>query len=245
MNSDLGIKINRRSLLTSIAAGAALTSFPSLIAPANAAPDGVFRFASLGDAVIVTSTGLVETDPGLRHASFETRLAELARRLDQAKLQQKVIDRIAGRKSRCFALGSVTLSGTGNEMIHDTQDILVQQSGFVIGAFGALAIDDLPIFIATSIDEEDHEMFGSVLDVIAYITCQCEFWRDGKTDASQVFCVAPSSEGAIPGTGALDLITLWPLNKFQPVMDPNERVFAYPRPFHGCVMLLNEARVVT
>jgi len=213
MNSDLGVKINRRRLLRSLAAGAALTSVPSLISAASAAPGSVFRIASLGDAVMVTSKGLVETDPGLRHAPFEARVAELARRLDQAKLHQKVIDRIAGKKSRCFALGSVTLSGAGNKLILDFQTTLDRQSEFVADTFGPLATDDLPIFIATSIDEEDHEMFGSVLDVIAYITCDSGFWRDDKIDASQVFCAAPSSEAAIPGTGALDLITLWPLNQ--------------------------------
>lgn len=214
MNSDLAVKINRRRVLTSLAAGAALKSVPSLISAASAAPDSVFRFASPGDAVIVTSTGLVETDPGLRHLPLETRVAELARRLDQAKLQQKVIDRIAGKKSRCFALGSVTLSGAGNKLILDFQTTLDRQAEFVADTFGALATDDLPIFIATSIDEEDHEVFGSVLDVIAYITCDSGFWRDAKIiRASEVFCVAkaPRYQADVPVSGTLDLIALWPL----------------------------------
>ena len=80
--------------------------------------------------------------------------------------------------------------------------------------FGPLATDDLPIFIATSIDEDDHEVFGSVLDVLAYITCKSGFWRDANIiRASQVFCVAkaPRYQTDLRAPGTLDLIALWPL----------------------------------
>jgi hypothetical protein len=213
MNSDLAVKINRRRLLTSLAAGAALTSFPSLISGAGAAPGSVFHFASPGDAVIVTSGGLVETDLGLFSASIESRVGEMARRLYQALLKREVQSQIARARSRLFALGSVTLSGAGNKLILDFQTTLDRQAEFVADTFGAWATDDLPIFIATSIDEEDHEMLGAVLDVIAHITCASGFWRDAKIiRSSEVFCVAQTPRyqpGMHPGT--LDLIALWPL----------------------------------
>jgi hypothetical protein len=103
---------------------------------------GVFHFASPGDAVIVTSTGLVETDPGLRHLPLETRVAELARRLDQARLKRRVRDKIARTRSRLFALGSVTLNGPPDSLLSDFQTMLDRQSEFVSNGFGPLAIDD-------------------------------------------------------------------------------------------------------
>jgi hypothetical protein len=99
MNSDLSAKINRH-LLTSLVAGAALTSVPSFISAAGAAPDSVCRFASPSNAIIVTSGGLIQTDLGLLSASIEARVGEQARRLYQALLKRKVRDQIARTRSR-------------------------------------------------------------------------------------------------------------------------------------------------
>jgi hypothetical protein len=78
-----------------------------------------------------------------------------------------------------------------------------------------LAIDDLPIYIATSIDERMiTRCSGNVLDVLAYITSKSGFWRDAKIIcASEVFCVAkaPRYQADMRGPGTLDLIALWPL----------------------------------
>jgi hypothetical protein len=78
-------------------------SVPSLISATSAAPEPVFRFTSPADAVIVTSGGLIETDPGLPH------VGELAHRLDHALRKQKVLDQIARTQSHFFALSTALM----------------------------------------------------------------------------------------------------------------------------------------
>jgi hypothetical protein len=80
MNPDLGPKIDRRRLLTTLA-GAGAVLIPGT---ANSLSERVFRFASPGDAAIVTNAGLIAVDPGL------PRLGELVRRLDHGLRKRNV-----------------------------------------------------------------------------------------------------------------------------------------------------------
>jgi hypothetical protein len=77
--------MDRRRFLTSLAGAVALTGVPSLIPSAfgDAADD--FRFAAPGNAVIVTSAGLIDVDPGLPC------VGELAHRLNHALREPKVL----------------------------------------------------------------------------------------------------------------------------------------------------------
>jgi hypothetical protein len=135
MKSNLDVvNIDRRRLLTSLAGGGAALISGSV----NASPERRFHFASSGDAVIMTNAELIATDPGL------PRVAELARRLDNALRNRKVLDHIAGTQSRFFALGSVTLDSAPDSLILDLQTTLDRQSKFVSRSFGPLALDDLP-----------------------------------------------------------------------------------------------------
>jgi hypothetical protein len=201
MNPDLRAKIDRRRLFTMLAGGSAVL----LSDAATAAPERVFRFAAPGNAVIITNTGLIEIDPGL------PRVEELVRRVDHVLRTRRVLDHIARTQSRLFALGSVTLNGPPSErLIWDFQTTLDDQSEFVPRNFGPLAIDDLPLHIATSL-YDDREGFDAVLNTICYITKKSGFWRDAKiTRVSGVFSMTDTARSAI---GALNLITLWPFHK--------------------------------
>ncbi len=109
-------------------------------------------------------------------------------------------------QSRLFALGSVTLNGP-RDLILDFQTTLERQSEFVSRNFGPLAINDLPVYVATSIDGS-RNVLGPVLDTLAYITCSSGFWRDAEIiDWRDVFCMT----GATRRPDTIDLITLWPL----------------------------------
>ena len=197
--------MDRRRLLTTLAgAGAALTSSPSLIYGAtNAAPEGIVRFVPLGDAAIVTSAGLMAVDPGLPC------VGELARRLDHALRKRKVLAHIARTQTRLFALGSVTLNVPRSQLISDFQTTLDRQGEFVSSNFGPLAIEDLPMFFATSIDDTrtDHTVLEAVFDTLSYITVKNGFWPGAEvTRTRDVFCMA----GAMRRPSAIDLIALWP-----------------------------------
>ena len=201
MNPAVGAKIDRRRLFTMLAGGSAVL----LSDAATAAPERLFRFPAPGGAVIVTDKGLIEIDPGL------PRVEELAQRLDHALCTRRVLDHIARTQSRLFALGSVTLNGAPSQrLIWDFQTTLDDQSEFVPRNFGPLAIDDLPVHIATSL-HDDREEFAAVLDTINYITIKSGFWREAKiTRASEVFSMTGTARRS---TGALELITLWPFTK--------------------------------
>jgi hypothetical protein len=205
MGSILWNKLDRRRLLTSLAAGAALTNVASLISDAACAAPSTFRFASPDDTAIFTKKGLLEIDRGL------TCIAELEPRLDHALRNPKVLNHIAITQSRFFALGSVTLNAPPSEqLILDFQTTLDRQCGYVSRNFGPLATDDLPIYIATAIDEGDRVVRTAVLDVIVYITCKSGFRPGAKiTRAKDVFCIA-NAPRRLPN--ALDLIALWPFN---------------------------------
>lgn len=192
-------KSDRRRVLTTFAAAAGVANMPPLISRAASASPGIFRFASSDDAAIVTNAGLIEIDPGLPS------VGELARRLNHALRERKVVGRIARTKSRFFALGSVTLNAPpSQQLILDFQTTLDRQSEFVSRSFGPLAIDDLPVYVATSL-HEDRVVFGAVLDTLAYVTLKSGFWRDAKIiHALDAFCIADAPRKP----GALDLIAL-------------------------------------
>jgi hypothetical protein len=203
MKPNLMRKINRRRLLTTLTGGGA-----ALIArAANAAPEpSAFRFTSTGDAVIVTGEKLVAADPG------RPTIAELQRRLDHALRDHKVRDYIAGAPSRYFALSSVTLKGPFDSIACLTfQSALKLQSqiaGVIFGdADDCLATNYTPFYIATAIEDNQREVFGPVMDILAHTTCSAGFWCDAKI-------VSPlwifSAAEAVRRPGALDLIALWP-----------------------------------
>ena len=199
--------IDRRHLLASLAA---LTTVPSLtFGSADAAPERVIRFASSGDTAIVTNAELIEIDPGLPP------VADLARRLGHAPRQQKVLDHIARSQARHLALGSVTLNAPpSEELICDFQRTLDRQGEFVSHDFGPLAVDDLPMFIATAVDNTplDYTVLAAVLDTLNYITNKSGFWPGATvTRAWDVFCMA----GAMRRPGAIDLIALWPFKNVE------------------------------
>ncbi len=203
MNPDHRAKIDRRRLLTSLAAGAGLTHLPSLISCAACAAPGIYRFSSPDHAVIVTSAGLIATDQAPPHVD------ELARRLDHALAQPKVVDHIARTQSRFFALSSVTLDDPP-DLILDFQTTLDRQSKFVSRNFGPLALDDLPVYSVTSIDEDNGDVLAPVLDVLNYITNKSGFWPGAKfTRARDIFFMTD----AMRTPGKLDLITLWPCSQ--------------------------------
>lgn len=174
---------------------------------ANATPERLVRFASPSNVAIITNTGLIATDPGL------PRIGELARRLDQALHEKKVLDHIAKAQSRFFALGSVTLNAASSEqLILGFQTTLERQSEFVSRNFGPLAVDDLPMYTATAL-HDDRVVFVAVLDTLAYITCKSGFWGDAEVVCPlDVFCMADAPRQADPRmSSTLELIALWPL----------------------------------
>ncbi len=178
----------------------------------------VLEPASLCDAVIVTSAGLIENDPGLcPRATTEDLVGELVRRLGHALLEPKIRDRIAGAgaanktKPRFFALGSATLNAPFDPILH-LQMMLDRQSAFVFGSFAPLATDDLPLFIATSMDDE-RALWAGTMDTLAYITLNSGYSRHAETfRAADVFCsvAAPRYRADSRRPDALDLIALWP-----------------------------------
>ena len=190
--------IGRRQLLTTLA-GAGVALIPGM---ASSAPEPLFRFPSSSDAAIITSARLIEIDPG------RPSLGELTRRLNHALRQRKVLDHIARTQSQLFALTSVTLNGP-RDLILDLQTTLDWQSEFVSQNFGRLAINDLPVYIATSIGD-DRDVLAPVLDTINYITWKSGFWPGAKiTRAWDVF----SMEGATRSPETIDLVTLWPFSQ--------------------------------
>ena len=177
----------------------------------------VLEPASLCDAVIVTSAGLIETDPGLcPRATTEDLVGELVRRLGYALLEPNIRDRIAGAgaakktKPRFFALGSATLNAPFDPILH-LQMMLDRQSAFVTGSFEPLATGDLPLFIATSMDDE-RALWAGTMDTLAYITLNSGYSRRAEIRAADLFCsvAAPRYRADARRPGAVDLIALWP-----------------------------------
>ena len=170
---------------------------------------------SLCDTVIVTSSGLLETDAGLcPRASTEDLVGELVRRLSYALLEPNIRDRIVGSgrsekpKPRYFALGSATLNAPYYAI--DLHKVLDRQSAFVSASFAPLATEHLPLFIDTSpeyylplsIDWREElavAAWGSGYPIICYP------YQDILATAQ-----APYYQADKRGPGALDLIALWP-----------------------------------
>lgn len=171
----------------------------------------VLEPASLCDALIVTSAGLIESDTGLSsHASTEALVGELMRRLGHAMLTRKLLDRIVGprgakQRPRFFALSSATLNAPFEPILH-LQMMLDRQSAFVSGSFDPLAVDELPLFIATSRDD-DPDLWMPATDTF----CRAA-WMSCYDVCPDVFetVQAPRYSGGARWPGALDLITLWP-----------------------------------
>ncbi len=177
--------------------------------------DFVRRFlydTSLCDTVIVTSSGLLETDAGLcPHASTEDIVGEMVRRLSYALLEPKILDRIVGAvetkkpKPRYFALGSTTLNAPFEPLLY-LQMMLERQSAFVSASFAPLAADELPLFIATSRDD-DLQWRTGVMDVLARVAA-----ISGYALGPEMFATvrAPRYQPDARRPGWLDLIALWP-----------------------------------
>jgi hypothetical protein len=170
------------------------------------------RDTSPCDTVIVTSSGLFETDAGLSPgASAEELVGELVRRLSYALLQPEILDRLAGAgganrpKPRYFALGSATLNARSEPLLH-LQAMLDRQSAFVSASFAPLAIDQIPLFIATSRDDDLEQRTG-LMDVLTWAASISGYARNRDCFATvQAPCYQP--EARRPGW--LDMIALWP-----------------------------------
>jgi hypothetical protein len=172
----------------------------------------VLEPASLCDTVIVTSAGLIETDPGLYpRASTEDLVGELVRRLGYALLEPKILEWIVATggpkkaKPRFFALGSATLNAPFEPLLH-LQMMLDRQSEFLSGSFAPLAVEDLPLFIATSKDDDLEQRTG-VMDVLARAAS-----ISGYALSPDMFATAqaPRYQTDSRRPGWLDLIVLWP-----------------------------------
>jgi hypothetical protein len=171
------------------------------------------RDTSPCDTVIVTSSGLFEIDAGLSiRASTEDLVGELVRRLSYALMEPKILERIVGSSSskskpRYFALGSVTLDVPFEPLLH-LQAMLDRQSAFVSASFSPLTADDLPLFIATSRDDDLEQKTG-VMDVLARAAL-----ISGYTLGPDMFATvqAPRYQADARQPGWLDLIALWPFN---------------------------------
>jgi len=163
------------------------------------------------DVVIVTSSSLVETDPGLSaSASTEELVGELVGRFGNAMLDREVHDRILGvevnekrRKPRLFALGSVT-PGIHCSLFSDTDQIFDRQRRLISGSFGDLLVDDPQLVITATVNG---------LPLSAECVIFDSLW---SKDRKPLF-VAHSNRDKINtnrdyGADALDLITLWPFN---------------------------------
>ena len=170
------------------------------------------RDTSPCDTVIVTSSGLFEIDAGLcPRASTEDLVGELVRRLSYALLEPKTLDRIVGAvgakkpKPRYFALGSATLNAASEPLLH-LQTMLDRQSAFISASFAPLAADDLPLFIATSRDDDLGQRTG-VMDVLARAAS-----ISGYALSPDMFATvqAPRYQTETRRPGWLDLIALWP-----------------------------------
>jgi hypothetical protein len=162
--------------------------------------------------MIVTSTGLIETDPGLcPRASTEDLVGELVRRLGYALLEPKIREWIVGtagpekRKPRFFALGSATLNAPFEPAFH-FQVMLDRQSEFVSGSFAPLAVDDLPLFVVTS-EEGDPHLWSSTRDVLARAALMSGYELSPDMFAT---AQAPRYLTDTRRPGWLDLIALWP-----------------------------------
>ena len=108
-----------------------------------------------------------------------------------------------------FARGRIRLRGEPVRLIWKLQDALDRQAAFVVRNYGPLALDHLPIFIATTIDE-DRRVRRAIGDTCNYIT-----WKNGFRPIGKVRRTADIFfwDGASRRSGVLDLTTLWPFRR--------------------------------
>lgn len=172
---------------------------------------GFLRDTSICDTVIVTSSGLFELDAGLSpSASTEDLVGELVRRLSYALMEPEILARILGPSGtkpnqRYFALGSATLNAPSEPLLH-LQTMLDRQSAFVSASFAPLAADDLPLFIATSRDDDLEQRTG-VMDVLARAAAISGFSFHADMFAT---VQTPCYQADNRRPGWLDLVALWP-----------------------------------
>jgi hypothetical protein len=178
--------------------------------------ESFWKVATHCDAVILTSSALVETDLGLcAAASTEELVGELVRRLGYALLDRYVVDRITGvpegrRKPHFLALGSATFRRFDDPW--HCQCVIKRQSELVSGSFGAPGVDDLPLFIAIS----SHEDRERVLDPVVYTTWVALRSREADSSSFRLmsdlcFMVnGPPYQAERRMLDAVDMIALWP-----------------------------------
>lgn len=167
----------------------------------------VWNAASQCDVVIVTSSGLIETDQGLYAHTSPEKLGDLIRRFGSALLDREVYDRMLdtgrngnGRKPRLFALGSATVTSP-HHYSHDLDRTLNRQSRLVSDSFGDVIPDEMPLIVATAAENRRSEFLAGI---------DSSSGMRGKT----IFKVpAPSYDMTatiVPSVGVLNLMTLWP-----------------------------------
>lgn len=141
----------------------------------------VWNSASQCDAVIVTSAGLVETDPGLcTDATTEMLVGELMRRLGYALLNREVLDQVLSvhqteekRRPRLFALGSSTMKdrlgiykvrpySEYKRDLDQHHQVMERQDDIVSGAFGHWVKGERQLNIATHIEHPWRDYFAEI-----------------------------------------------------------------------------------
>jgi hypothetical protein len=153
------------------------------------------------DAVIFTSPNLVETDINLSaYASTEALVGQLLQRFGHALLDTNILEQIAPigngeieRKSRTFALGSVTSTALAPEV--DLR-ALARQRELVTGSFGERPYER-PLLIATLTDDASAEVIRNQLRGTNFLFL--------KATNSNRLCGGDPLE-------PLELLTLWPFD---------------------------------
>ena len=173
----------------------------------------VWDAASHCDVVVVTSSSLVDFDPGLSpSASTETLVGELIRRFGYAVLDRAVLDEIVGSENdrvkgrpRLFALASVTMEPPYWDRFYTVREILDRQRRLVSGNFGELAFDGIPIVVAiTARDRQLRRHF--VYDHLGPHPTGRKNFFEVRVPTYQL-----RQEGS-PRDRPLKLIALWPFN---------------------------------
>jgi hypothetical protein len=165
----------------------------------------IFDPALQCNAVVFTSPALIETDPGLcPRASIETLIGELIRHFGYAVLDRAVSNTIVvseddrmKRRPRLFALGSVTMEKWPG--FTKVLEILERQQRLVSGSFGDLAIDQKPIVVAITSQDQQLRRDLAINRLRTYSTGRNSFFE----------VRVPTYEGLSVGD-TLELIVLWP-----------------------------------
>jgi hypothetical protein len=165
------------------------------------------------DVVIVTSSSLVDFDPGLSpSASTETLVGELIGRFGYALLDRVVFNEILGskddrvkRQPRLFALASVTMEPPYWHLFNGVRAILERQRKLVSSNFGELAFDGIPIVVAiTARDRQLRRHFA--YDHLGPNPTGYKNFFEVRVPTYQ------SRHDGSPVDHPLELIVLWPFN---------------------------------